>query len=164
MFSVFRNINRFVGKSKLLDGGAIFFARILPYIMVVFLFFYSLYIGNIYLFISPMLSGIFARVIFKEGIHFFFKVQRPSGMEGTKVLIPVPKSYSFPSGHATFFFGISFFLFFYSIQLAIIFMIASCLIGTARVFCGVHWFRDIVAGAVVGGVSAIVIHQLIKYI
>jgi undecaprenyl-diphosphatase len=161
MFSVFKNINRFAGKWKVLDIFAIFFARILPYLMAIFLFFYSLHILNIYLFIVAILSGLFARFIINELVHLFYKESRPAELRGTKVLIPVPKSYSFPSGHASFFFGISSFLLFHNIYLAITFFLLSFLIGIARVFCGVHWFRDILGGFAAGLLSAIIIYNLV---
>ena len=165
MMSVLKNLNQFAKKWKTLDMLAVFFARILPYFLVVFLFFYSVHIANLYLFIYPLLSGLFARFVLNELVHLFYKKQRPAFLEQTKVLIPVPRNFSFPSGHSSFLFGISFFLFFYNMmQLAVIFIIFSSLVGTARVFCGVHWFRDILAGIVVGGFSTIIINQLINYL
>jgi undecaprenyl-diphosphatase len=160
-FSVFKNINRFAKKWKTLDILAIFLARFLPYLMIIFLFFYSIYILNFAVFFYAILSGLFARFIINELVHLFYKEQRPAYLEQTKILIPVPRNYSFPSGHASFFFGISSFLFFYNIYIAIIFTFLSFLVGTARVFCGVHWFRDVLAGALAGFASALIIHYLL---
>jgi undecaprenyl-diphosphatase len=164
MISIFKDINQFARKWKTLDGFAIFCARILPYLMVVFLFFYSVYISNVYLFIFAILSGLFARFIVNELVHLFYKEIRPARLEGTKVLIPVPQNYSFPSGHSSFFFGVSCFLIFYNTYLAIIFILLSFLIGIARVFCGVHWFRDILGGFVAGLLSAIIIYYSLAII
>jgi len=164
--SVFRNINQFASKSKLLDWTAIFFARILPYFLVAFLFFYAFYVKDSRLFFYPIFSGVFARFVINEIVHLFYKRLRPARAEKTNLLIPLPKNYSFPSGHSSFFFGISFYLLFYGISqsLAICFIIFSCVIGVARVFCGVHWFRDILAGALAGAISAVIVNYFINII
>lgn len=163
MISIFKNINQFAGKWKSLDTSAILFARFVPYLLVIFLFFYSVLVSNIYPFFYAILSGLFARFVINELVHLFYKRQRPAELEETKILIPVPKNLSFPSGHSSFFFGISFFLIFYNIYLSVIFIILSFLVGTARVFCGVHWFRDILAGALVGFISTLIVHGLLNY-
>ena len=162
--SVFGNINYFVGKSKLLDALAIFCARFLPYLMVAFLFGFCFYRNDVRLFFYAILSGVFARVVINELVHLFYKRQRPPRVVEAKVLIPLPKNYSFPSGHASFFFGLSFLLLFFEKDLAIIFIVLTCIVTVSRVFCGVHWFRDILAGALAGFISAIIIYYLFNLI
>jgi undecaprenyl-diphosphatase len=130
--------------------------------MVVFLFLYSLYVSDIFLFFCSVLAGLFSRYAINEFVHIFYKRERPAVLPETNILIPVPKNLSFPSGHSSFFFAFSFFLIFYNINLAIIFIVLSFLIGTARVFCGVHWFRDVVAGAAAGFISALVVYYLLS--
>jgi len=143
---------------------AIFCARILPYFMAIFLFFYCIYKDSIYLFLYAIFSGLIARFVVNELVHLLYKKERPAHLEHTKILIPVPKNYSFPSGHASFFFGISFLLLFYNFYLGLIFIIFSFIIGTARVFCGVHWFRDVLGGFMTGFLSAVIIYSLLNYI
>ena len=164
MFSVFKNINRFAGQSKFLDLFAIFCARYLIYILVVFLFFVAFFLHNSYIFFFPILSGLFAGLFLNKIIYIFFKEKRPAEFKGTKILIPVPKNPSFPSRHASLLFGISFSLFFYNIPLAIIFIVCSIFVGISRVFCGVHWFHDILAGSLIGFVSALIINIASTYI
>ena len=164
MFSVFRNINHFAGKSKILDTFAIFCARYLIYLMVVILFASAVEIHSRGLFVYPMLSALCAAFIFDKAIYIFYKKSRPAELKTTKLLIPVPENPSFPSRHASVAFGISFYLFHYSYQLAILFMICSCFVGIARVFCGVHWFKDILGGATMGFVSSLVIYFLVNII
>lgn len=161
MFSVFKNINQFAGKSKLLDGFAIFCARWLIYMMVLFLFLSAVHFHSKGIFVYPLLSGLVAAFVVSKIIYLFFKEQRPAKLESTKILISVPSNPSFPSRHASLAFGISFYLFFYSVPLAIIFLICSCLVGVSRVFCGVHWFRDILGGLAAGFISVVIIHYLL---
>ena len=158
--SVFKNINHFAGKWENLDKLAVFCARFLPYFMVIFLLIFCIWQKNIYIFIYVIASGIIARAV-NELVHIFYKEIRPGNLFGTKTLIPLPKSYSFPSGHASFFFGISFLLFFYYEILGAIFVAMSLVIGLARVFCGAHWFRDIIGGIIVGLLVATTINNLL---
>jgi undecaprenyl-diphosphatase len=164
MFSVFKNINNLAGKSKLLDAVAIFCARYFLYLMLGVLFIFSFVINNWRIFFVPFLSGLFAAFIVSRAIYLFYLEKRPAELKSTTILIPVPKNPSFPSRHALLLFGISFCVFFYNEQLAIIFLICSCFVGMARVFCGVHWFRDIIAGAFIGFLSAIAVYSLLNYL
>jgi len=164
MFSVFKNINRFAGKSKLLDAFEIFCAGQLIYLMVLGLFVSAVFFHSRGMFAYSLLSGLCAAFVFNKIVYLFYKEQRPAELKGTNVLISVPKNPSFPSRHASFLFGISFYLFFYSAPLAVFFIICSCLVAVARVFCGVHWFRDILGGVVSGLISSLAIYYLIALI
>jgi len=164
MFSVFRNINRFAGKLKLLDAFAIFCARYLLYLLMIFLLAVAIAANNWRVFFYPLLSGSFAAFVLNKIIYIFYKGHRPAVFQGVKVLILVPKNPSFPSRHASLLFGMSFYLFFYNAPLATIFLIFSCIVGVARVFSGVHWFRDIVAGAFMGFISALIVNGILNNI
>jgi undecaprenyl-diphosphatase len=160
MFSVFKNINQFANKSKLLDGFAIFCALYLLYLLIMFLFLFAFFSNNWQIFVYPLLSGLFSAFVINKIIYIFFKERRPAEFKNTNILIGVPKNPSFPSRHSSLLFGMSFLLFFYSLPLAIFFIVCSSLVGISRVFCGVHWFRDILAGVFVGLISALLIHFL----
>ena len=112
MISVFENLNKFAGKSKILDGVAVFFARVMVYLMVLFLFTFAVMHHSRGIFVYPFFSGLCAAFIFDKIIYIFLKAKRPAEIKGTKVLIPIPKNPSFPSRHASLLFGISFYLFF----------------------------------------------------
>lgn len=164
MISIFKNINRLAGKSKILDIFAIFCAKYLFYLMLAFLLLFSFAFHSIGLFFYPLLSGFIAAFILNKIIYVFYKERRPAEFKNTNTLISVPKNPSFPSRHASFSFGISFYLFLYSVPLAIAFLVCSCFIGIARVFCGVHWPRDILAGIFVGLLSVFMTYFLSIYL
>lgn len=164
MFSVFKNINRFAKKSKLLDDFAVFCAKYLIVLMMVFLVIFALVSHSWRAFFYPLLAGLVGAFVVNKIVYIFYKEKRPAEFKGTNILISVPKNPSFPSRHAAVAFGISFYLFFYSFPLAIVFIICSCFVGVARVFCGVHWFHDILGGVAAGLISAIIIYYLLSII
>ena len=162
--SVFKNLNHFAGKSKFLDGFAVFCARYLVYLLVIVLLISAVFMHSRGLFVYPLLSGLCAAFVFNKIIYIFYKEPRPATLQGTKILIPVPENPSFPSRHAAVLFGISSFLFLYSFPLAIFFLVCSCFVGIARVFCGVHWFHDILAGAFIGFLSTAILYLIVNLI
>lgn len=157
-FSIFKTVNPFAKRWKRIDWLAVFFARYLPYLMVFFLVVFSVFVKNYSMLFFSLLSALFARFVINELIYLFYRRERPSVLKETKTLIPTPKNPSFPSGHASFFFGLSFLLVFYNTTLAVIFIFCTCLVAFFRVFSGVHRFRDILGGMVVGLISAILIN------
>ena len=76
-----------------------------------------------------------------------------------------------PSGHATFFFALAFAIFYflkYDKRNAAakrkwnwLFMGGAVIMGVARVFAGVHWPSDILAGAVIGFLSVFLIKKIL---
>jgi len=160
-YSVFRKLNNYAKKWKILDLFFIFCARFLPYLIIGFLFVFLIFQKNEILFIYAIIAGGIARLL-NEVVHIFYKKERPAYLENTKVLIPLPKNYSFPSGHASFLFGASLYVLFYFPVIGLSLILFSFIVGIARVFCGVHWFRDILGGFVCGIISVFITNYLIN--
>ncbi len=156
--SVFFFLNNFAGRSALADHAIIFFAEYLAYvIIVVFLIwlFYSAYSKRekLVIFSSALLAALISRYGFGSTIRFLWHRPRPFVTLHVHQLIP-ESSYSFPSGHASFFFAFSTLVYFYNKKLGVAFFIASIVMTMGRVMAGIHYPSDILGGMVVGIISA----------
>jgi undecaprenyl-diphosphatase len=152
----FNLINGYAGKWKYLDFLAIFFAKYLGYLLIICLAIFALVFKNINIFLIPLLSGVVSRLIINQIIYFFYKRKRPSEILSIKTLIKKPNHPSFPSGHTSFFFAISFSVLFYDLTIGSIFLVLSFFIAFFRVFTGVHWPFDILAGIFAGLISSLI--------
>jgi len=163
--SLFQSIYAFAYRSSIVDGIAIFSARFFPWVLIgafiLRLVFEKNWRVRFYDFSLVFLSAILARGIVSEIIRFFYYRPRPPIVLSIQPLIPVPGSPAFPSGHATVFFALAMALFFISRRWGIWFFVSAVIIGVARVFVGVHWPLDIVGGAVIGIVCALILRKLL---
>ena len=73
-------------------------------------------------------------------------------------------SYSFPSGHATFFMALAFALYFSHKRVGYIFMFLAFMIGFARIIAGVHFPVDILGGFILGILTAYLVKFIYKII
>lgn len=148
-----------------LDGLGIFLSQYLPYLFVLaFIVLVLKEKGNrrrLFLFCEGALSVILARGLLTEIIRFFYNHPRPFEALNFTPLIPESGS-SFPSGHAAFFFALSFVVFYANREWGIWFFVLSSINGLARIFVGVHWPLDVLGGVVIGLLSGWAIHRLLK--
>jgi undecaprenyl-diphosphatase len=151
-YVVFEKINSLAGKYPVLDVMAIFFAKYLGYFLIFFLVFLLFKNFKKYwpMVIQGLLAAILARLGFTELIRLFWNRPRPFIGNHINLLLNHSASSSFPSGHAAFFFGLSTVVYFYNKKAGYLFFLASFLISISRVFVGIHWPADILAGAVIG--------------
>lgn len=160
---VFYAIHGLAGDSAWLDFLGIFFAKYLPYFIIVGFFIALLFIQDwrrrFYQFALAILSVLLARGLILEFIRFIYYRPRPDLVLSIDTLIETPALSSFPSGHATVFFALGTAVWFLNKKWGLFLIIAAALISIARIFVGVHWPLDIVAGALIGFVGA----QVVKY-
>lgn len=152
--SLFQFLNAFVGQSPALDGTIVFFASSLAYVLVaVFLgfLFFSQYPRRkkIEIFLVALVSSVIARAGVTELIRFFYHRPRPFLTLPTHQLL-TDSAWSFPSGHATFFFALAMAVYLYDKRWGRGFLVAAALMTLARVIAGVHYVSDIIAGAIIG--------------
>jgi undecaprenyl-diphosphatase len=172
--SLFYLIYNFYKDSIWLTDLAIFFAKYLPYLIVI-LFFYNLLTNaffqkenivsykkiKIFLFLQTILAIILSRGIITEFIRFFWPEKRPFDVLSIKAFI-TESGPGFPSGHAAFLFALAVILFFWNKKWGIIYFVLALLNGFARIYVGVHWPLDILGGLIVGTLSSTLIYFVFK--
>ena len=163
--SLFNFIHGFSGRNFFIDAAGIFFAEYIPYIIsIAFLWFVFSQHGwrqRIFFFSETVIAIILSRGLITEIIRFFYYSPRPFDTLHFQSLIPESGS-SIPSGHAAFFFALAMVIFFYNRRWGIWYFVITILISLARIFAGVHWPSDIIAGAVVGILSGVFVHSILK--
>jgi undecaprenyl-diphosphatase len=164
--ATFQAIFSLAGQNVFVDTIAIFFARYLPYLLVIG--FFVLLLGfrsgreRMFFFAQAVLIGILSRGILVELIRYFYDRPRPFEVFGIEPLVAhSPLEPSLPSGHAAFYFGLALAAWFMNRRWGGVYIVLASLMGFARVIIGVHWPTDVLAGAVLGIISAFFVRWLI---
>ncbi len=155
-------LNLFAGQSPLLDGVIVFFAAYLPYILVLVFFIFalrqaSLQKDRLLLLAEGLGAGVIARGVV-ELIRVFVERPRPFIDNPAIAALLNEASFSFPSGHAAFFFALATVVFLYNRRAGWWFFAASAFIGIARIAAGVHYPTDIAGGAALGILAGFLAH------
>ncbi|PIV14016.1 hypothetical protein COS44_01285 [bacterium (Candidatus Gribaldobacteria) CG03_land_8_20_14_0_80_36_40] len=180
---IFNGVNNLALKNLYLDEVAIFCAEYLGYLLLGVLFVFLIKDFKKYQKIAgeALVSVILARLVIVEiirwlwpqtrpfvinqvnpvrGLFSLYFHQAPLTSNGVNLLLYHTPSASFPSGHTAFFFALSTLIYFYNKKAGFLFLSASFLIGISRIFCGLHWPADILAGALVGIFSALLVKKI----
>lgn len=166
LFYVF---NSLVGQSPLLDSVIVFCATYLAYLLVVA---FAVFIcvmryplrDKLQMFAVAVVSVGLARGVITEVIRFFYHRPRPFAELTTppvQALLTDP-AWSFPSGHATFFFALSTAVYLYDRRWGTWFLTATVFITLGRVVAGVHYPSDILAGALIGIGTAYLVYRIVR--
>lgn len=165
-YNLFLLVNNFAGKWICLDSLATFFAKYFIYFLVAgaIILFFSIKDKKekIKYLILTLSSVILSRLIITEIIRLFWYRPRPFVAHAVNSLIEHSASASFPSGHIAFLFALATAIYFFNKKFGIAFLIASFLIGLARIFVGVHWPLDILGGIIIGIFSAVIVKLIMK--
>jgi undecaprenyl-diphosphatase len=163
--SVFLWIHHLAGRNGWLDGLGVFLAEWLPYFLVlgflILVFSQTGWRRKLYWFAEGSMAIIVSRGLVTEFIRLFYHHERPFSFYNFVPLI-AESGWSFPSGHAAWFFAMAMTIWYFNRKWGVWFFIFALVNGLARIYVGVHWPLDIVGGAVVGVVSAIFVHWLLK--
>lgn len=158
-------LNQLAVSSPILSGAAVFLAHYLPW-LVSAAFVVFVWRGSQTARLKTLLlaEGFGAAALAWLGalfIRLFIHRPRPFVADQSILALLEKTSYSFPSGHAAFFFALSTIVYIYDKRWGAWFFVASAFIGLARVAAGVHYPTDILGGAALGVVTGYLIHRLL---
>lgn len=163
--ALFQLMNGFAGVNPGIDFIIVFAAAILPFLIAAAVAAFPFTVmesrektvwAKVEGLLFAFLWASIARFIVTPVIRFLLPNPRPFVSEGFTPLIPHEMSSSFPSGHAVFFFALAMTMWFYHRPLAYILGGLALLVSLARIVAGLHWPSDVLAGAVLGIVVAII--------
>ena len=147
------------------DALGIFCAEYLSYFLIIGFLFLVLsqrsWRHRMYFFCEASLAIILSSGIITGFFKFFYYDPRPFMFYYFTPLIN-ETGWSFPSGHSAFFYALALIIWDTDHTWGTVYFILVILMTSARVFVGVHWPIDIIAGAFVGIISAIAIRALLK--
>jgi len=161
-------LNQFAGRWNTVDYLVIFIAGWLPYLAAILLFWLFLKKENFgktafFKIGFSIITALIIRFPIVWFIQLFVNRQRPFVVDEKVVnILSHDPSKSFPSGHATFFFTLAAMLFLLDRKLGSLLFLVVILMGIARIFAGVHWPSDILAGAAIGIATGSLIYFFAK--
>jgi len=162
--TIFLAIHHFAGRNAIADTIGIFFAEWFPYFLVlgflILLFSEKDWRKRLYWFAEGAIAIMVARGLVTEVIRLVYHEARPFSFFNITPLI-AESGWAFPSGHAAWFFAMAMTIWYFNKRWGAWFFGFAVVNGIARIYVGVHWPFDIVAGAVVGILSAVGVHALL---
>lgn len=163
-FLLFQQINNFAGKYLWLDTTAVFFGKYFGFILILILIFLLFKDSQKYsqMVLQSFFGAILAKEIFVDIIQQIFQRPRPFIENQIYSLIDYQATPAFPSAHAAFYFAIATIAYLHDKKAGPLFVLSGFLIATSRVFSGVHWPSDILAGATIGILSGLIVNKAAK--
>ncbi len=171
-YQIFQVINDLAGKNPFWDKIGIFLAEYLPYLIglgvAVFGIYWLIKNKGWRILLQSAASLILGRGIITEAIRFLWHRPRPFVDHAVNSLISHDATGSFPSGHAAFLFALAAAVYFnkensfVAKRLGWLFFVLGFLACAARVFVGVHYPSDILAGMAVGIFSGWLVCRISK--
>ncbi len=168
---LFQAVHAIAGTMPVLDAFMIVSASAILYLMAVafiigaFALFFNeknAFIRNkkrFYFLMSGALATLVSWGLVARVIHFIYPHAPPFAALGFKPLIVHMADPSFPSDHATFLFALAMIMWQENRRWGWYFFIAAALNAFSRVYVGVHWPSDVIAGAVIGIAAAIAVKK-----
>ncbi|MEK7130518.1 MAG: phosphatase PAP2 family protein [Patescibacteria group bacterium] len=98
-------------------------------------------------------------------VPLFYLRPRPFLDHAVAQLLPIdPASKSFPSDHSAISFAIAMAVFQYNKFWGIIFFILASFVSVGRIYGGIHYPADILAGAAIGAIASVAVKKFLDYL
>ncbi|PID83667.1 hypothetical protein CSB11_00100 [Candidatus Campbellbacteria bacterium] len=168
---LFRKINNLAGKNETLDSFFIFCSEYLFYLMIIFFVIYFLVkiysdgkaeLKEFFIFFTSSILAYFVTLSIK---HSLVAGRPPEELDSVNLLIKysIGDAYdTFPSGHTTIAFALFTSIALYNKALGFVFLIIASLIAFARVYTGVHYPFDVLAGMLIGMLVTLFFNRFFK--
>ena len=169
--NIFLFINSFVGKSEIIDSTAKLLVNeyFLPTILSIILFSFWFYwredrdIKQRSVLLS-VLSVTLGSMVLVSLINFFIQRPRPFDVLDVNLLFYKPTDPSFPSNATVVIFALALSIFSADKKIGLVALILASIYGFLRVFVGVHFPFDVLAGAFIGIASVVVLKKFDVYL
>ena len=124
---------------------------------VILLFFKKTRKCGLFMLISMMIGLILGNGLLKNLVAR----QRPCWIDDSiHLLIANPKDFSFPSGHTLASFEAAITILLFNKKWGVVALITAILIGISRLYLFVHFPTDVLAGAVLGTIIAVLVYNI----
>lgn len=168
--ALFAAINGLVGHNDTIDSFFVMISSYGPYLLISILALLWFWPSDRSLrdrwqwgVVIALLSTAVALFVNQIIIQFWTR-PRPFTVYAATLLLPPSQEPSFPSDHATFGFAIAIALFLVSRRIGILTLLFAALIAFSRVYTGEHYVSDVIAGALIGGVIALLFTWATPYL
>lgn len=165
-YTIVLYLNQIAVSSPFVSDAAVLFAHYLPWLVSVAFIVFVWRGSQITRLKMRFLTQGFGAASFawlgSQFIRLFIHRPRPFVADPSILALIEKTSYSFPSGHAAFFFALSTVVFLYNRRWGVWFFAASALIGLARIAAGVHYPTDILGGAALGTLVGWGVHWVFR--
>jgi undecaprenyl-diphosphatase len=164
-YELFHFINDQANRFVFLNGLMTFFAQDIQYAFAlgIIIYWFSGEKRNRRMVVEALLSMCIGMGISYILGHIFYR-DRPFVTHSVIQLIQHPANASFPSDHAIGAFAIATVFWLYRTKFSTFWLLAALLIAFSRIWTGVHYPTDVVAGAVIGVASVMGTHYLMKHL
>jgi undecaprenyl-diphosphatase len=154
---IFQFINNLAGQNLIIDNLFIFitlFGNLILFLIILFT-------KNKNLILKSAIGYIMVRIV-DVGINLLYYRARPFVVQEVNLLITQKATASFPSGHAMAGFLFATLFYFYNKKYSIYMFIAAFLVAFSRIFVGVHYPLDTIAGIFLGIVIVFIIEYMFE--